>query len=88
MLSFINGYLMRINMAKWQWLGISFLLASLVAGGVSAEGNEVTLELDFLEFLGEGKRMDGEYHDPLQMQDLVEKKVVDAGQQQEENDHE
>lgn len=75
-------------MARWPLAGLSCVLASLLVGNIDASENDVTLDMAFLEFLGEGKNVDGQYHDPLQMQDLVEKEVVNAGQPQEDSDHE
>lgn len=75
-------------MARLQWAGLSCVLASLLIGNAYANDDNVALDMEFLEFLGEGKSVDGQYHDPLQMQDLVEKEVVNAGQQQEGSEHE
>lgn len=77
-----------MRMDKWHWLGLGLVLTNLLISVANASEDETGLELDFLEFLGEGKTLDGDYHDPLQMQDWVQKQVVDAGQQQEVNEHE
>lgn len=75
-------------MVNMQWLGLCCLLSSMMVGSATAQDNEIALEADFLEFIGEGKSVDGEYYDPLQMQDWVQKEVADSGQQQEDKDHE
>ena len=75
-------------MANRQWRRRSILLALLLVCSAVAAEQEAALDEDFLEFLVEGKQVDGEYHDPLQMQDWNEKEVADAEQQQEEKDHE
>lgn len=64
-----------------------FLALLLIATAATAE-QDAALDEAFLEFLAEGKQVDGEYHDPLQMQDWIDKEVADAEQQQEDKGHE
>ena len=88
MWNFINGWKIKIAMDNWRWLGIWFLLTHCLMGTANADDNEIQPDMDFFEFLGEGKKVDGEYHDPLQMQDWKPKEMVDAGQQYEVTDYE
>ena len=86
-------------MARRQWKEMSCLLVCLITTNaiaqdkatgqdkVAGQGKVVVLDPGFLEFLGEGKNVDGEYHDPLQMQDWAQQDVVDAGQQHEDKKH-
>ena len=74
-------------MANGRMTRRSYLLALLLVSSAVAAEEEIPLELEFLEFLGEAKQVDGQYHDPLQMQDWMDKKVVEA-EQQEDKDHE
>ena len=75
-------------MGKWRWLGLWVVLNHCLMGTANADDDEAQLDLDFIEFLGEGKTVDGEYHDPLQMQNWAEKKVVDVGQKYEVTEYE
>lgn len=75
-------------MDKRHWLGLGFVVTNLLLGMANASDDQASPGADFLEFLGEGKTLDGDYYDPLQMQDWIEKEMVDAGQQQEVNEHE
>lgn len=75
-------------MANIQWLGLCCMLLSMMVDSVIAQDNEIALEADFLEFLGEEKNVDGKYYHPLQMQDWVKNEVADSGQHQEDKDHE
>jgi len=67
---------------------LACLLIGVVLSTARAEDNEPPPDMALLEFLGEGRNVDGEYNDPLQMQGWVREDVVDAGQQQKGKDDE
>ena len=64
-------------MDKRLYLSLIVLLTSIIHAGEKKS----LPELDFIEFLGEGKIIDGDYYDPLQIHNCKKEDMADSGQQ-------
>lgn len=84
----MSGLLMRHSMANKMLTCIGCLLGLSLSITVVANEEEENLPMGFLEFLGEGQTIDGEYHDPLQMRDWQQNELADGQAQDEEQNDE
>lgn len=71
-------------MVKHMLAGMGCAISLLLTTTVSANEEEEQPAMDFLEFLGEGQTIDGNYHDPMQMQDWQQSELAEG--QEEKSD--